>query len=39
LLAEQGIDASYETVRRWFLKFGPSIAANIRHSPFAAATE
>ena len=27
LLAERGIDASYETVRRWFLKFGPSIAA------------
>src|SRR6478672_9574499 len=24
LLAERGIDASYETVRRWFLKFGPS---------------
>ena len=24
-------DASYETVR-WFLKFGPSIAANIRRS-------
>ena len=32
LLAERGIDASYETVRRWFLKFGPSIAANIRSS-------
>ena len=31
LLAERGIDASYETVRR-FLKFGPSIAANIRRS-------
>ena len=24
LLAERGIDASYETVRRWFLKFGRS---------------
>jgi len=36
LLAERGIDASSETVWRWFLKFGPSIAANI---PFAAATE
>ena len=24
--------ASYETVRRWFLKFGPLIAANIRRS-------
>src|SRR3954468_964519 len=32
LLAERGIDASYETVRRWFVKFGPSIAANIRRS-------
>ena len=32
LLAERGVDASYETVRRWFLKFGPSIAANIRRS-------
>jgi putative transposase len=32
LLAERGIDASYETVRRWFLKFGPSLAANIRRS-------
>ena len=32
VLAERGIDASYETIRRWFLKFGPSIAANIRRS-------
>lgn len=32
LLAERGVDASYEAVRRWFLKFGPSIAANIRCS-------
>ena len=32
MLAERGIDASYETVRRWFLKFGPSIAANICRS-------
>ena len=30
LLAERGIDASYETVRRWFLKFGPPISANMR---------
>jgi len=37
LLAERGIDASYETVRRWFLKFGPSIASE--YPPFAAATE
>jgi transposase-like protein len=23
LLAERGLDISYETVRRWVLKFGP----------------
>ncbi len=32
LLAERSVDVSYETVRRWFLKFGRSIAANIRCS-------
>jgi len=30
MLAERGIDVSYETVRSWFLKFGPAIAANLR---------
>lgn len=30
LLAERGLDISYETVRRWFLKFGPGIARNLR---------
>jgi putative transposase len=30
LLAERGIDVSYETVRCWADKFGPAIAANIR---------
>ena len=30
LLAERGLDVSYETVRRWFLKFGPAAAANLR---------
>jgi len=30
MLAERGLDASYETVRRWFVKFGPAIAANLR---------
>ncbi len=30
MLAERGIDVSYETIRRWILKFGPAIAANIR---------
>jgi tetratricopeptide (TPR) repeat protein len=28
LLAERGLDVSYETVRRWVLKFGPLIAAS-----------
>jgi len=30
LLAQRGVDASYETVRRWVLKFGLVIARNIR---------
>jgi transposase-like protein len=30
LLAERGLDLSYETVRRWVLKFAPVIAANLR---------
>jgi len=30
ILAERGIDVSHETARRWFLKFGPSIDANLR---------
>lgn len=30
MLAERGIDLSYETVRCWANKFGPAIAANIR---------
>jgi transposase-like protein len=32
LLAERGLDISYETVRRWFLKFGPAYAASIRQA-------
>jgi putative transposase len=28
LLAERGLDVSYETVRRWVLKFGPFLPAN-----------
>jgi transposase-like protein len=31
LLAERGLDVSYETVRRWGLKFGPAFARNLRH--------
>ena len=30
LLAERGLEASYETVRRWALKFGPAIAKRLR---------
>src|SRR3984893_12462837 len=30
LLAERGLEVSYETVRRWVLKFGPAIARQLR---------
>src|SRR3974390_3075199 len=30
LLAERGLDISYETVRCWLLKFGPVIARRLR---------
>ena len=30
LLAERGLDVSYETVRRWVLKFGPLFAKELR---------
>jgi putative transposase len=30
LLAERGLDVSYETVRRWVLKFGPVFARELR---------
>ena len=30
LLAERGVEVSYETVRRWVVKFGPAIAGNLR---------
>lgn len=26
MLLQRGIDASYETIRRWVIKFGPQIA-------------
>ena len=29
LLAERGLDVSYETVRRWVMKFGPAIAREL----------
>jgi putative transposase len=30
LLAERGLEVSYETIRRWVLKFGPAYARNLR---------
>ncbi len=30
LLAERGLDVSYESIRRWVLKFGPAIACRLR---------
>ena len=33
LLAERGLDISYETVRSWVLKFGPVIARRLRRRP------
>ncbi len=30
LLAERGFDISYETIRRWVIKFGPAFARNLR---------
>jgi transposase-like protein len=30
LLAERGLDISYESVRRWVLKFGPLVARTLR---------
>ena len=32
MFAERGLDVSYETVRRWFLKFGPVIAAKLKRA-------
>jgi putative transposase len=32
LLAERGLDVSYETIRRWVLKFGPVFARRLRSS-------
>jgi putative transposase len=30
MLAQRGVEVSYETIRCWTLKFGPKIAANLR---------
>src|SRR5215510_9770470 len=39
LLAERGLDLSYETVRRWVLKFGPVIARRLRRRRPSQATD
>ena len=31
MLAERGVDVSYETIRCWFVKFGTATARNLRH--------
>ena len=33
MLAERGLDVSYETIRRWFLKFGTVIAGQPAPNP------
>ena len=30
LLVQRGLDVSYESIRRWVLKFGPAIARRLR---------
>ncbi len=35
-LAERGLDVSYETIRRWVLKFGLQFTRNLRASPTTA---
>src|SRR5437868_7332547 len=30
LLAERGIEVSYETIRQWVMRFGPAIARDLR---------
>ncbi len=30
MLLQRGFDVSYETVRRWVIKFGPAVARNLR---------
>ncbi len=32
ILAKWGLEVSYKTVRRWFLKFGSTVAANLRRT-------
>ena len=38
MLAERGVEVSYETIRRWVARFGPQIARRLRrHRPVAQA--
>ena len=37
-LAERGVTVTYETIRAWCAKFGPSYAAGLRHGAHARAT-
>jgi transposase-like protein len=39
LLAERGLDLSFETIRRWVLKFGPAIARGLRQRRPGRATD
>jgi putative transposase len=39
LLAERGLEVSYETVRRWVLKFGPGSRASCGGAAHARATD
>jgi putative transposase len=39
LIAERGLDISYETVRRWVLKFGPLFAPEQRSDARGVGTE
>ena len=39
LLAERGLDVSYETVRSWVLKFGPMIARRLRRTTLSVASK
>jgi transposase-like protein len=35
LLAQRGVEVTYETIRCWTIKFGPQIARNLKRRPFA----
>ena len=39
LLAERGLEVSYDTVRRWVLNFGATVAQRLRKRPRARVTD